>query len=179
MKTVRILVAVAALAFVSGFWAACSIGFDVTDDANKFSCNVDQDCIAPYRCLGSVCTRGSVANCTDKDEDGYGVGETGECPKCVSEGRCEEDCNDNDEAINPGLLDNCDGKDNNCDEQIDEAIPCEDSFDCPDEQPYLPSCDAGSCVYRVPLQQGAECSGSNAIVGCVGAKREDRPDSCF
>jgi len=41
----------------------------------------------------------------DKDKDGFSQG---------------KDCNDNDPLINPGATDICDGKDNNCNGQIDE-----------------------------------------------------------
>jgi hypothetical protein len=180
MKTVRILSAVAVLAFISGFWAACSIGFDPEAGDYQFSCTVDQDCVSTHQCKGGICTqRGAVASCTDNDGDGYGTGEErGDCPKCRDEGRCEEDCVDNDEAISPGLLDNCDGKDNNCDGNIDEPVPCEgiDASGCPDENPYLSSCVNNVCVYKPPLQIGAECL---AEVACVGGAREDRPDTCF
>lgn len=176
MNIARILIGVAVIAFGAGFWTACSVGFDIND--NKFSCTADDDCITNHECVGGVCIqRGVEPPCTDLDGDGYGVGETGDCPLCVERGLCEEDCNDNDASMNPGLLDTCDGKDNNCDGEIDEPIPCESSLDCPDEQPYLQSCEGGICVYKPPNQFGGP--GCNDPVQCVDGERVPPGDDCF
>lgn len=52
--------------------------------------------------------------CKDRDGDGhYGIS-----PYCP-EGR---DCNDRDPAVYPGAKELCDGKDNNCDGQVDEGL---------------------------------------------------------
>lgn len=176
MNTSRILASVAALTFAAGLWTGCTIGFDVEE--NQFSCTTDQDCLGHYKCNGGVCTprSGGGGSCVDEDDDGFGVGETGDCPKCLNDGRCEEDCNDADPLINPGLLDTCDGKDNNCNDEIDEVLTCEENFDCPDEQPYLPSCTNGMCVYKPPVQIGAQCS---MAVACVDAERVYPGDECF
>ena len=48
-----------------------------------------------------------IDECEDKDGDGYST--------------CAGDCNDNDSAINPGATEKCDGKDNNCNKDIDEG----------------------------------------------------------
>ena len=179
MKITRILSSVAVLTFAAGFWTACTIGFDVDGSDHEFSCTTDQDCLGHYKCNGGVCVprSGGGGTCVDVDEDGYGVGEeTGDCDKCRTEGRCEQDCNDNDPLINPGLLDTCDGKDNNCNDEIDEVLSCEEDFDCPEEQPYLPTCQAGSCVYLPPIQIGAQCQ---MPVACVDADRVYPGDECF
>ena len=185
MKIPRVLAMTAVMAFLAGFWTACSVGFDPTTDEHKFSCNDDTDCFQNFICVNAVCSlKSAEPNCTDADGDGYGVGDTGSCPLCVSEAKCEEDCNDSDISINPGLADTCDGKDNNCNDEIDEVIACEENFDCPDEShpkgSMIPSCDAGFCVYDTPLNQVA--SGDPACdtqVACVGGVREDKPDACF
>lgn len=180
MKTARIILAVTSVAFAAGFWTACSVGFDPTDtDENKFSCQTNQDCISPNQCVNNICQRSGPANCVDADGDGYGVGDTAECPSCIQEGECQEDCNDNDEAIHPGLVDNCDGKDNNCDGEIDEVLTCEIPSDCPDEVPYLRSCNTttGTCEYKPPLQKpGTVCVDP---VACVNGERPRPSDECF
>jgi hypothetical protein len=75
--------------------------------------------------------------CTDEDGDGYGVGEEREpCP------HPEEDCDDTNESINPGMAEDEEGvctdtKDNNCNDYVDcfdsgcysiEGCTIEDSF---------------------------------------------------
>ncbi|MFZ5786707.1 MAG: MopE-related protein, partial [Acidobacteriota bacterium] len=47
----------------------------------------------------------------DKDGDGYGAG----CP-------AGPDCNDSDPAMNAGAKETCDGKDNNCNNDVDEGV---------------------------------------------------------
>jgi hypothetical protein len=54
----------------------------------------------------------------DEDSDGY-----------VSQACGGDDCNDNDTTINPGAVEVCDGKDNNCDGTIDEDGVCTGSTD--------------------------------------------------
>ena len=92
------------------------------------------------------------ADCIDQDDDGDGVGdETDNCPLVVNpdqtdsdlDGKgdaCDEDmdgdgfpnlvdCDPLDPATYPGAQEICDGKDNNCNQQIDEGL-CADNFDC-------------------------------------------------
>lgn len=179
MKTAKLSITVAGLAFAAGFWAACSVGFDETDPANQFSCTEDSHCVSPYQCIGGICKRpDSGGNCTDFDGDGFGVGEAElrtDCLACANLGQCDEDCNDNDASIAPGLLDTCDGKDNNCDGEIDEPLPCEDFTDCPDESPFIGSCTDQVCEYRPPLQNSDEC---RMPAACVDGDRT-APEACF
>jgi len=60
-------------------------------------------------CAGSVCI--------DNDGDGYGSNGDPSCPNGTA-----IDCNDRRASINPGADEVCDGKDNNCDGQIDEGV---------------------------------------------------------
>ena len=52
---------------------------------------------------------------TDDDQDGY-TEEQG-------------DCDDTDDTVRPGLVDVCDGRDNDCDEAVDEDARAEDAFE--------------------------------------------------
>jgi hypothetical protein len=62
----------------------------------------------------------------DFDGDGYGGVTSGYSVNCTQPKYYAlqgGDCNDNNEKINPGAAEICDGKDNNCDGQIDEGLP--------------------------------------------------------
>ena len=60
----------------------------------------------------------------DSDNDGYGIGTA--ISFCSNPGAgystLDGDCDDNDDLINPGAPEICDGLDNNCDAQIDEGL---------------------------------------------------------
>ncbi len=68
--------------------------------------------------------QGCVQYFLDIDADGYGDASQSQCT-CATTGNFTAtksgDCNDQALAIHPGALESCDGKDNNCDGQIDEA----------------------------------------------------------
>ncbi len=60
----------------------------------------------------------------DADADGYGVAGMTKCsckPFALYKADKAGDCNDDDVDIHPGLVEKCDGKDNNCNGTIDEA----------------------------------------------------------
>ena len=62
----------------------------------------------------------------DYDGDGVGAlvsGYTVACSAPQYYSAKSGDCNDNDPAIYPGAKEVCDGKDNNCDGQVDEGLP--------------------------------------------------------
>lgn len=65
----------------------------------------------------------------DQDGDGYGL-DSDSLDACEQpEGYVEVggDCNDSDDAVQPNLAETCDGKDQNCNEQIDES-PSDGTF---------------------------------------------------
>lgn len=62
----------------------------------------------------------------DSDGDGFGTGTIAFYQCGFTEGYSTQagDCNDNDISINPGAIEVCDGKDNNCNQQTDEGCGC-------------------------------------------------------
>lgn len=70
-----------------------------------------------------------------------------------------DDCDDSDAARNPDLVEVCDGKDNNCEGAVDEAVSC----------PGLLECIGGSCVCPADNACGSECVDKDTNVAHCGA----------
>ena len=96
-------------------------------------------------CCGGEC----VLLCADDDGDGYGSPASDHCTYS------ELDCNDGNASINPGVVEICDGIDNNCDSSIDEGMSGCCSGVTVDLQTDEGNC--GGC--------GIVCSGSEECVG--------------
>ena len=104
----------------------CIVDFD-TQQENSFSCKSDADCLGQSSCViqdgeeFGYCGRSGGGNnggdCIDSDEDGWGEGSTCRGP----------DCDDSDPEVNPGALEICDGKDNNCDCVVEEDDCADDN----------------------------------------------------
>lgn len=77
----------------------------------------------------------------DGDRDGYGNRPFGTALGCVNappDGYAakEGDCDDNDQAVHPGVVEICNAKDDNCDGQVDENAPAVMLWPDPDRDGY-------------------------------------------
>ncbi|MBU1897500.1 hypothetical protein KKB55_06985 [Myxococcota bacterium] len=85
----------------------------VSVDANQGhidpnGCQDDRDCAAGEICdANGACVPDEAPPCADRDGDGF-------CPD-------DGDCDDADPRVNPRVMEDCDGRDNNCDGLIDEG----------------------------------------------------------
>lgn len=104
-----------------------------TDDPAAFKCSDDDDCLSGYKCLPtigesySVCTSlGAGLSCEQYNLDGdlYLAEDPAPPEGCFG---LRGDCDDTDPNVYPGAPEVCDGKDNNCNDEIDEGlenVPC-------------------------------------------------------
>ncbi|GMV38865.1 MAG: hypothetical protein AMXMBFR64_05810 [Myxococcales bacterium] len=84
------------------------------------ACNgIDDNCDGKIDEDGSI---GCSTYATDKDGDGFGSNTETVCLCTFGPGvsLTKGDCDDNDANVKPGVPDECDGVDNNCDGQVDE-----------------------------------------------------------
>lgn len=132
---------------VSALFAMGCYGKAPIEVGGKFECESDSDCLDKFECKKGLCSEKAKidtrSKCIDEDGDGFGkAGQPGnnylECKACKENwgGKkefCEvdkaPDCDDTDPNINPGMPDVCNGKDDNCDDVVDDN-KCNTSEDC-------------------------------------------------
>ncbi len=143
-----------------GLWTSC------TDDGGTTptGCVNNEGCLEGYECHGDgLCYENAIVDdvfCIDNDGDGYGVGTIKarqKCPLCERLGLCGEDCDDNDKTRSPDGGEGCNGRDDNCNGEIDEPTPCNSAPDCQALTPYIPAntsvtCEDQQCVVKMDTQ---------------------------
>lgn len=95
-------------------------------------------------------------SCTDADRDGYAV-QGGGCGPV--------DCDDTDPSIHPGAAEVCDGKDNNCNGQIDEGVLLTFYEDTDHDGYGNPNVSRQACTAPAGfVPDNTDCNDSNAAI---------------
>lgn len=170
MKKDMLLIAFALVfSFSAGLWASgCSseTGIDL-DEEGVFSCVDDRECLNNFECNDDgYCVRPTAPGTGDGDN---------ERPET-----CEPEELGEDYPLDPPLdiLEVCDGRDNNCDGNVDIAY-CERTSDCstdaisPDGTSLQRTCMEGVCRYFAPNQFACPDP-----IPCVEGAYELVPEEC-
>jgi hypothetical protein len=124
-----------------------------TRDANMCSVwEAPRACSAGFTCLNSSC-QPEPPTCVDNDGDQRGAG-------CAA----GPDCDDNDRTRYPGAPELCDGRDNDCNNLIDDGIPGV-GMSC--------SVGMGAC-----LSTGSQICDSQGNIACDATPRAGSPEVC-
>lgn len=189
-----------------GLLSACTVAFEETPTTpGVFKCETDEDCIGPNQICDEnkdgtkVCVEDTGSpDCVDEDEDGWGSsGDLSKCGACQNSSDfncfydcCKKDCNDDNKAIHPGQVDQCDTKDNNCDGVVDKpgSVGCTDSGDCAlsgtprpqDKTKWICSEIDGTsqCVLIGNFSSPEACRMNSAYGKCINGEWTKVPDMC-
>ncbi len=108
-------------------------------------CTANNQCSTNF-CDGNTGTCQAPTTCTDGDQDGYGNPGSATC----SAGSTLLDCDDIDPFINPGAIEQCNGKDDNCNGQTDEGGVCTPQPTCNDQDQDGYGSPATGCPQTLP-----------------------------
>jgi len=162
----------------------CQAGFTCSHGV----CTPTDECIPPCQQTGYVCIKGECEKiCPQECEAGKecirGSCQTPCKPECqkdffCNDGKCQKledgdgdgfrsdrDCNDKDKTINPGAVEECNGKDNDCDGQVDNISPKE-CYDGPAKTLGVGKCVSG----RTTCEKG--------VLKCDGEIQPDAQENC-
>ncbi len=105
---------------LSGAIGDCNDGNSAINPGSAESCNDIDD-----NCDTQIDEGVLVQNYFDEDGDGFGSAVVNSIPSCsqlVGYVSNNSDCNDGSSAVNPSVVEVCNGIDDNCDDQIDEGL---------------------------------------------------------
>lgn len=111
----------------------------------------------------------------DEDGDGWGMVQGNALASCYPLPRRTSrygDCDDSDPDVFPGAAELCDGRDNNCDDVVDERA----SLFCAGG-PSLEFCQEGQCAALTCLP-GYRIDEEDEAAGCVPASEDETPVEC-
>ncbi|HIA01623.1 MAG TPA: hypothetical protein EYN66_06885 [Myxococcales bacterium] len=152
------------------------------DDGNKLTNPVAKElCDSQDNNCNTLIDEGEPEGCTqwyvDLDGDGWAPKNGVSACKCVPEkpytAQSVGDCNDNNAKINPAENEICDGKDNNCNTQIDEGFAdtdsdgiknCTDTDDDNDGTPDVADCQPTNNA--IPSCAGKQCGEDGCGTSC-------------